>query len=133
MGGIGSVRSKIVTATGQRLMKVLETDNNKKVRTALLKHRFVLDGQGQVTSTPDDTPGIADICDSLRYLGQNMFPISGPKKPELVLFGAGDSLPDNQKFTPEQHNVMAQELAKAIGTTANRGGNGGRGGFRFTF
>ena len=83
-GGIGAVRSKIMTATGQRLLKILEIDSTKRVRTAMMKHRFLLDGQGQVTMTPDDTAGVADICDTLRYLGQNMFPLSGPQKPNIT-------------------------------------------------
>ena len=87
-GGIGAVRSKIMTATGQRLLKILETDSTKKVRTAIMKHRFILDGQGQVTDKPDDDAGMADICDSLRYLGQNMFPISGPQRPNIAPFGS---------------------------------------------
>lgn len=131
-GGIGSVRSKIISATGQRLLKVLETDNTKKVRTAIMKHRFLLDGQGQVTMTPDDDPGIADICDSLRYLGQNMFPISGPQRPNISTIDPSvANIPKEQKFTPEQHELMAKEFAKATGKSTNKGGTGKRGTFHW--
>lgn len=132
MGGIGSVRSKIMTAAGQRLLKVLETDSTKKVRTAIMKHRFILDGQGQVTSTPDDSPGVADICDSLRYLGQNMFPLSGPQKPNVVsaIMGNG-AIPEEQRHTPEQHELMQKELAKIIGGPVSTGSTGRRGGFNW--
>jgi hypothetical protein len=135
MGGIGSVRSKIMTATGQRLLRVLETENTKKVRTAIMKHRFLLDGQGQVTSTPDDTPGVADICDSLRYLGQNMFPLSGPQRPNISVIDPSISanIPPEQKHTQEQHELMKQELSKAIGGGPVQGGTGKRGGFHFNF
>lgn len=134
-GGIGSVRSKIMTATGQRLLKVLETENTKKVRTAIMKHRFVLDGQGQVTDKPDDDAGIADICDSLRYLAQNMFPLSGPQRPNITAMDPSISanLPPEQKFTPEQHELMKKELAKAIGGPISKGGVGKRGGFHWDF
>lgn len=134
MGGIGSVRSKIMTATGQRLLKVLETANTKKVRTAIMKHRFVLDGQGQVTSTPDDTPGIADICDSLRYLGQNMFPVSGPQRPNISMMDPStpNPIPEAQRHTQEQHEMMQKELAKAIGGPVAKGGTGKRGGFHWS-
>ena len=131
-GGIGSVRSKIMTATGQRLLQVLETDSTKKVRTAIMKHRFVLDGQGQVTSTPDDEAGIADICDSLRYLGQNMFPLSGPQRPNITAVdpSIAANLPPEQKFSPEQHELMRKELDKALGVNVRKsGGTGKRGGF----
>jgi hypothetical protein len=135
MGGIGSVRSKIMTATGVRLLKVLETENTKKVRTAIMKHRFILDGQGQVTSTPDDEAGTADICDSLRYLGQNMFPLSGPQRPNVTAMDPSiqANLPDEQKHTPEQHEMMQKELDKALGKSASKGGTGKRGGFHFNF
>jgi hypothetical protein len=130
MGGISAVRSKVMTATGKRLLKVLETDNTKKVRTAIMKHRFLLDGQGQVTTTPDNDPGIADIADSLRYLGQNMFPISGPQRPNIVSTDPNAvEIPIEQKHTPEQHEMMRKELNKAIGKTEYSGGTGKRGGF----
>jgi len=133
-GGIGAVRSKIMTATGQRLLKILETENTKKVRTAIMKHRFLLDGQGQVTDKPDDDPGTADICDSLRYLGQNMFPISGPQRPNITAMDPSvANVPEEQKHTPEQHEMMAKELAKAIGAPPSKCGTGKRGGFHYSF
>ena len=98
-----------------------------------MKHRFLLDGQGQVTSNPDNTPGIADICDSLRYIGQNMFPLSGPKKPEIVMADpASNSVPIEQKHTQEQHEMMQKELAKAIGSPIAAAGTGKRGGFHWS-
>lgn len=131
MGGIGSVRSKIMTATGVRLLKVLETESTKKVRTAIMKHRFVLDGQGQVTSTPDDEAGTADICDSLRYLGQNMFPLSGPQRPNVTAMDPSiqANIPEEMKHTPEQHEMMQKELDRALGKSTSKGGSGKRGGF----
>lgn len=135
MGGIGAVRSKIMTATGKRLLKVLECENTKKVRTSIMKHRFLMDGQGNVTSNPDNDPGIADIADSLRYLGQNMFPLSGPKRPDISMIDPSEAtrIPEDQKHTPEQHEIMAKELAKAIGGPVSKGGSGKRGGFHFSF
>lgn len=131
-GGIGAVRSKIMTATGQRLLKVLETDNTKKVRSAIKKHKFLLDGQGNVTANPDDVAGIADICDTLRYLGQNMFPISGPQRPNVTAVDPNaTAIPEQQKHTPEQHEMMKKELAKIIGTSQAASGTGKRGGFHW--
>ena len=130
-GGIGAVRSKIMSATGQRLLKILETHNNKKVRTAVMKHRFILDGQGNVTMKPDDDSGISDICDTLRYLGQNMFPISGPQRPNIAMMDPTSqiTLPPEQRFTPEQHELMRRELEKAVGSPVGKGSVGRRGGF----
>lgn len=133
-GGIGAVRSKIMTATGQRLLKVLEVESTKKVRTAISKHRFLLDGQEQVTQTPDDDAGIADICDSLRYIGQNMFPLSGPQRPNVTSTNPNEaSIPIEQKPTPEQHEMMKKELSKTLGISTSSGGTGKRGGFHFNF
>lgn len=133
-GGIGAVRSKIMTADGRRLLKVLDTANTKKVRTAIMKHRFLLDGQGNITQTPDDEAGTADICDTLRYLGQNMFPISGPQRPNITHTNPNEvNVPAEQKHTPEQHEIMKRELAKVMGTPTNVGGTGKRGGFHWSF
>lgn len=131
-GGIGAVRGKIMTALGQKLFKILDTDNNKKVKTAIQKHKFLLDGSGQVTASPDDVPGIADICDSLRYVGQNLFPISGPQRPNITSTDPNAVIiPEDQKHTPEQHELMKKELAKVIGGPAISGGTGKRGGFHW--
>ncbi len=132
-GGIGAVRSKIMTATGARLLKILETDSTRKVRTAVMKHRFLMDGQGNVTDKPDDDAGTADICDSLRYLGQNMFPISGPQRPNITTMDPNaTNIPEEQKHTPEQHEMMKKELQKAIGGPVASGNSGRRGGFHWS-
>jgi len=129
-GGIGAVRSKVLTATGHRFLKILETDSTKKVRMAITKHKFLLDGQGQVTQTPDDEAGIADICDALRYIGQNVFPISGPQRPNITAMDPSKTnVPEEQKHTPEQHELMKKELAKTIGQPEFKGSVGKRGGF----
>lgn len=134
-GGIGAIRSKILSSTGKRLLKILETDGTKKVRTAIMKHRFLLDAQGNITTTPDDDASIADICDSLRYIGQNMFPISGPQKPNVVSTDpyAAPDVPEEQKHTQDQHEMMKKELNKALGKAPVSGGTGKRGGFHFNF
>jgi hypothetical protein len=133
-GGIGAVRSKVMNGMGQRLLKILDVDNNKKVISSILKHKFLLDSQQNVTSTPDDEPGISDICDTLRYLGQNMFPVSGPQRPNISMMDPSLSqLSAVQKHTPEQHEMMQRELAKAIGGPVSTGSSGKRGGFHYSF
>jgi hypothetical protein len=126
MGGIESVRSKIVNATGRRLLKIIDTPNTKRIISAIAKHRFVLDGQGNLTMTPDDERGIADICDALRYIGQNLFPVRGPYKPASVLT-------EEEKITgkenPTASEQMREEILKRVGVGEYKGGTGKRGGF----
>lgn len=134
-GGIGAVRSKIISADGRRLLKILTVDSTKQVRTAIQKHKFVLNGMGQVTATPDDIAGIADICDTLRYLGQQMFPLSGPSKPNVTGVNPSNGGITQEVLTPtqEQHEMMKRELDKALGKSTTTGGTGKRGGFHYNF
>jgi hypothetical protein len=105
--GIESIRSKILTASGKRLFKIIKTENTMKVLTAMQKHKFKLDGQGNPTGQPDDEPGIADICDALRYLGQNLFPIKGPFRLKAVQSGVDERTP--RQITPNMGSELHQE------------------------
>lgn len=78
--GINSVRSVIVTSTGARMLKVIKTENTKPVIDMFKEHHFLLDAVGDVTKNPDDSPGIADVGDAMRYLGQNLFSAKGKSK-----------------------------------------------------
>ena len=131
LGGIESIRSKIVGADGSRLFKVLNTIENRKTITALGKHRFLLDGQGNPTMTPDDDRGIADICDTLRYIGQNKFPVKGHTKPLSSMMEPTDpNVYANQD--PTVTLQMKQEIQKRLGDTGNfKGGTGKKGGFHW--
>jgi hypothetical protein len=128
MGGIEAVRSKIINGLGHRLFKIVDTPNTKKVSTAIQKHRFKLDGQGNVTMEPDDTRGVADICDALRYVGQNLFPVRGPQKPEVSWT---DAPRDGEvKENPTHREQMKQEIRNRVGNTGEmKGGTGKKGGF----
>ena len=76
--GIESVRGQVVMANGRRRLKVLKTPDlsNDILIQGFKMHHFMTDAQGRVTPKPDDEE-FADVMDSLRYLGQNLFP---PKK-----------------------------------------------------
>jgi hypothetical protein len=129
-GGIESIRSKIVNAAGKRLFKIVETPNTKKVISAIVKHRFELDGQGNVTMKPDDEQGVADICDALRYIGQNLWPVKGPYKPMTAL---SEEMSPEQKANPEAEEQMRGEIAKRLGEGEYRGGTGRKGGMFWDF
>jgi len=128
-GGIEAVRSKITNASGKRLFKVILNESNKKAISAISKHRFQLDGQGNVTLKPDDERGIADICDALRYIGQNVWPVKGSFRPDVVW--TEEQLKDVQQSTNPTHSQqMKEEIAKRVADTPKgTRGTGKKGGF----
>lgn len=130
MGGIEALRSKIVDGYGRRLLKVVTNDSTQKIISAFIKHHFTLDTAGNPTLTPDDTPGVADQADAMRYVGQNLFPVKGDRKPHMVT-------PDGkteQQTNPTSNQQMMDEIAKRLGGGQNSGGTrGGKGGFKWSF
>jgi|ERR1035437_971009 hypothetical protein len=130
LGGIDSIRAKIIGATGKRFLKVVATQNTKKVITALQKHRFKMDSQGNLTTEPDDERGIADIADAARYIGQNLFPVKGSSKPEVAWTDVRSSPEDNPNPTTNQQ--MKEEISKRVSDGGNlTGGTGKRGSFHW--
>jgi hypothetical protein len=129
MGGIESLRSKIVDGAGVRWLKVLYTENTTKIINAITKHHFKLGPDGNPTLVPDDTPGVADEADAMRYVGQNLFPVRGSQRPDFVV-------PEEQqdaRQNPTAYQQMREEVAKRVGTGAVSGGTGKKGGFHWSF
>lgn len=140
MGGIEALRSKMVSTNNVRRFKVIQNESNKKAISAITQHRFMLDGQGNVTLTPDDARGIADICDSLRYIGQNLFPVRGPQRVESTwahsTTPADPNSPEERRraeISSQHESQMKGELSKIIGEGGSQGGSGKKGGFFFNF
>jgi intein/homing endonuclease len=141
MGGIEALRSKIVAADGSRKFKIILNESNKKAVSALSKHKFILDGQGNLTLNPDDESGISDICDTLRYIGQNLFPVKGPQKPEHAWIGPGGQALDPAsaearklaEIASHHESQMKAEISKLVGNSEVTLGSGKKGGFFFTF
>lgn len=140
--GVEAVRSKIVNAAGKRMLKVIKTPNTLKVIEAMSKHRFLLDGAGNPTAKPDDEPQVADICDSFRYIGQNLFPVKGTQKPIHTTTGPDGrpldgSTEEGRKELAKQalnNNMMMNEIAKRVQDPGQvTGGSGKKGGFFFSF
>lgn len=139
MGGIEALRSKIVDGYGRRLLKVLYTDNNKRIINSFQKHHFKLGSDGNPTLQPDDTPGTSDQADAMRYVGQNLFPVKGPQKPEFVVTGSDGkpidgSTPEGLKEIEKKmtHNQqMREEISRLTSDTGQVGGNGRKGGFHW--
>lgn len=130
VGGIEALRSKIVTAAGRRLFKIVHTENTKKVISALQKHKFKLDGQGNPSGQPDDEPGIADICDAARYIAQNLFPIKGPFRLKAVQSGAEEA----KTQIPNANEQMIEEIHRRLSAKETfTGGTKKKGGFFWNF
>lgn len=133
LGGISAVRSKITNSVGKRALRILDVDSNKRSINAISKHRFQLDGQGNVTTQPADEMGIADICDSLRYIGQNLWSVKGTYKPDVRYTDdpGKAGVPPKPNYTVNEQ--MQQEIAKRIaGTSTYIGTAKKKGGFHFT-
>lgn len=138
IGGIEAIRSKISDSLGRRYLKVLNVDPCQKVIFAFLKHHFKLDNQGNPTLVPDDTPGVADQADAIRYVGQNLFPVKGPQKPMVEVFdGHGKPIDPNSQeardraaIASEHTNQMKNEISNRLGGEGLSGSTGGKkGGF----
>lgn len=81
LGGIEAVRSQVIGGDGKRRLKVIRHGRTEQVVEMFRKHHFILDPAGNPTIEPDDEE-FADIGDSLRYIGQNLF---GYKRKPLAL------------------------------------------------
>lgn len=131
--GISAVKSKITNSMNFRALKVVLNESNKKTIEAIPKHRYELDNQGNVTPNPADEPVIADICDALRYIGQNMWSVKGAYKP-AVEFTSDPGKVGMPK--PGSHNVneqMKNEIAKRLsGNSVYIGTSKKKGGFHFS-
>ena len=71
-GGIECVRGQIIDAYGRRRLKVLKHTRNQWLIEAFKMHHYKLDSAGNPTNEPDDEK-YADVMDSVRYKGQNLF------------------------------------------------------------
>ena len=133
MAGIESIRSKITNGVDKRFFKIINRHENKKMVTAMTKHRFILDGQGNITTETDDARGIADLCDALRYIGQNKFPIKGSQKPSGVWSEAEQqaALLQNPNVTEQMKNEIATRIVEGGGTLSNVTNK--KGGFLWNF
>jgi hypothetical protein len=129
LAGIAAVRSKIVNSNGKRTLKILQNECNKKAFESIAKHRFQLDAQGNVTPNPEDEPVIADICDSLRYIGQNVWSVKGTYRPDVAFTDdpakAGQAPVTNHTVNEQMRNEITKRLAGSsvyIGTSKKKGG-----------
>jgi hypothetical protein len=132
MGGIEATRGVIVTASGRRMLKVIEVPHNKRLKDVFKLHSFILDNTGEPTDNPDD--GImSDTADSTRYIFQNLI---GTKKNKPIITTAEGlaepSLRSNsgEKVMDKQTGMVLENMAA---NPANNSKTGGRKGFNWSF
>lgn len=101
MGGIESVRGQVVDASNKRRLKILKTDENAFLIKGFANHHFRTDASGNITQDPDDEE-YADVMDSMRYIGQNLF----DSKSQGLKAASGDA-------RAEAHRRQRQELYKS--------------------
>jgi hypothetical protein len=131
--GINAVRSKIVDGHNKRWLRVLDTPENQKAIQGFKVHHFVLDMAGNVTTTPDDEE-YADVMDTIRYVGQNEFPVEGRGHGVLATTADGSPPPEPaaqggaDKAPASDHaRQLRDEIHKRTGGSAVKkaGRNGG--------
>lgn len=111
MGGIECVRSQIINSAGVRKLKVLKHERTEIVLEGLRKHHFILDSLGKPTDKPDDGKAWSDVCDSLRYLAQNLF---GTKGNKLVI--ANDTAQAAKAALSNPGEQLRQEIQTRVNT-----------------
>lgn len=130
MFGIESVRGMIVNSTGRRRLKVIQSPDkeNDILVQGFKMHHFLTDAQGRITQKPDDEE-FADVMDSLRYLGQNLFPPkkSGEKENHADVLAAKEQEMMVQKYLVNQRTTpqasIYEQMIQASGAvpTAEKG------------
>ncbi len=126
MFGIESVRGQVVNATNRRRLRViLSPDNgNDFLVSGFRMHHFMTDAQGRITTKPDDEE-FADVMDSLRYLGQNLFPPKkhGDKETVADALAAKEQDLMIQRYLVNQHTTPQQsifsQMVQAAGAVAS--------------
>lgn len=117
MFGIESVRGMIVNSTGRRRLKVIQSPDkeNDILVQGFKMHHFMTDAQGRVTQKPDDEE-FADVMDSLRYLGQNLFPPKkhGEKENHADVLAAKEQEMMIQKYLVNQHVTPQASIYQQI-------------------
>ena len=113
--GIDAVRSQIVTTMGHRKLYVLDIPQNEFLIECFRSHHFVLDATGEPTKKRADDEW-ADVMDTVRYLGQNLFSTKGPRPMMGVSTptSASDAItkPDVEKMKQESLNDELKEMVK---------------------
>jgi hypothetical protein len=102
---------------------VIKSDKTDIVILGLKRHHFKLDSLGEPTDDPDDNEAWSDICDSLRYMAQNLF-----DKGSKPIIRASDFTNQKKEESPEQYKQKVQEqhtnfIKNEISNAAK--GNGG--------
>jgi hypothetical protein len=112
-GGVESVRAQLLDASNNRWLKVIDHQRNEYLRECLKKHSFKLDQSGEPTKEPSDDQ-YADVCDTIRYKAQNLFPINKNKGKQKLRRLENFTVPKQEmdKNYQDWMSLKIQELAK---------------------
>jgi hypothetical protein len=132
MGGIEATRGVILTASGRRMLKVIERPENKRIKDTFKLHSFTLDNTGEPTDNPDDGE-YSDTADNIRYIFQNL--IGTKKNKPIVTTAVGAQEPSlrsnpNEKVVNNQTGAVYENVNPE---NANQGRTGGKKGFNWSF
>lgn len=114
-GGIEAVRGQIINAKNQRFLKVIKHERTELFIKMFAEHCFKLDTLGNITKDPDDGE-FADIADTVRYQGQNLFKPKGN-----TVSPSQDAMPKMPEFGKDNRfeDWMSQKVRNL--TSAERG------------
>jgi hypothetical protein len=128
MGGIESVRGQILNGKGIRRLKVIKYDRTEIMLKGFAEHCFMLDTLGNLTKEPDDSE-IADVMDTLRYQGQNLFKprgqVSSPSFTQGLDAGIYKKAPTvEQAFQDWQVQKHRHQVGEPTGETSGKSYDG---------
>lgn len=108
--GIEAIRAQILDGASRRRLKLIVHDKNKIMLEGFRKHHFILDSLGNPTENPDDGEAWSDVCDSLRYLGQNLW---DPKTGKILVASDNSHIKREEiDYSKINENLMKKEVNK---------------------
>jgi hypothetical protein len=136
LGGIESVRSQIVDASGNRFLRVVRHERTEYLIKCMQKHAFKLDQAGNPTEDPADDE-FKDVADTVRYQAQNLFPVSKKvgRKPsqKYAEYMPSKLPPQSLPYEPAQQNFLDLKIQELTGRSAKTSGQSKNGSIIWDF
>ena len=126
--GIDCVRLKLNPFAGDPQLYLLKDDEGcDLLAKRMSEYHWIMDAAGRITDVPDDTED--DICDALRYLVMNVFPI---RKGRSLSASVQDPVLENKQKNPanwmekiiQEHIQQSDDLDSVETPIGSRGKRG---------